>query len=153
MKKLIVLILSLFFTICPFQTSAESSSADQKDSRETTISFDLTDHDQSYTFIDKNGLETTISVTTNRLSGERTISASNTKLSLSFTIMISVNVIISAYNPSYYSSYWTITSECLTIDLSTQATYTVTCKKLNITTNKYLRVNIINGELSITYNY
>jgi len=116
-----------------------------------TFEFDLDSSYQSRQFYDNEGNLVTISISRTRSSSnERIISYTSIKLSMSYKILIDNNRITNAYDPSYSTSYWDVTSSNLSVDSSAQATYTLTCKKLLLTTTKWLRANIENGSLVIT---
>ncbi|MBR2801196.1 MAG: DUF5626 family protein [Erysipelotrichaceae bacterium] len=131
---------------------AEDTLLSQKEKTPSYV-FDLSlDRDQTAQFSSDDGLLTTISIVSSRsVSGEKTVSVTNSQISLSYKVYISGNSITNAYDKSYYSTYWNITSDVLTLDSSSQATYTVQCKRLLISTTKHLRATLNDGSLTVSY--
>ena len=85
--------------------------------------------------------------------GERTISMTNANYRLSFKIYINGNYITSAYDAGYIVYTGQITSSNLALESNVQATYYVTYKPYaGISLNKYLRVNMDDGSIQVTFN-
>jgi len=129
-----------------------ADSFSKQNGEESELVFDLDATYQEKKFYDSNGILTIISVQSSRLSGEKTISMSNTYLSMSYKIMVNNNIITNAYDGSYSTTYYSVSGESLTVDSNTQATYSLTCKVLLVTVNKYLRANISNGSIVVSHN-
>lgn len=121
-----------------------------------TITMDLQSNDtKTITYYDSEGLLTVLSVKASALSGEKKISVSNIKYSMSYKIYIAGSSprITNAYDPFYtFSNTVTILNSSLTVDSSYQATYTIRYKQGLLSTNKWLRVNINSGLLVVTHN-
>ena len=152
MKKLCHILFLIFLTICSTAVVRADLSPEAADlsSSAGTVVFDLSTERQEYVFIDHEGLPTRITIL-NRGS-EHIISMTNAKISLSFKIYVSGSTITNAYDGTYSSSYWNITPVSLLVDSSTQATYTVNCKRLLISTQRYLRANLVDGSIVVSHN-
>ena len=151
MKKIIIaiLVILVFVGYLPKHVNAEEHNVSTT-SHEKSFSFNLTLKYQEYSFINEDGLLTKVSV--RGAAGERTISYSNNKIHASFKVFISNNVITSAYDKKCSSGWWTITSDVLTRNSNYQATYTLSLKRLFVSTTRYLIANLSNGNLNVTFN-
>ena len=151
MKKIIVVLfaISLLINCSPKYANAEESYT-FLDSKEKTFNFDLSMKYQKYSFIDEDGLLTTVSIRGS--AGERTISYLNNKIRASFKVFIDNNIITSAYDKNCSSDWWTITNDVLVKNSNYQVTYTISLKRLFLSTTRYLQANLSNGSLSVTFN-
>ncbi|MBQ1478277.1 MAG: DUF5626 family protein [Erysipelotrichaceae bacterium] len=152
MKKTIIIISILMNLMLPVNVYSECS----VNNSENEIPILICKEDEqcrTITFYDNEGLLTELSIRSiENARSERQISISNARLSMSFNISISNGYITNAYNGQYSTSYWTVTGEYLAVDSSSQATYTLDCRRFLISTQKYLRANIVNGEIQVSYN-
>ncbi len=148
MKRILVFLFASLLAILP--VNAESTEKNEL-SNDDALIFSINEEYQEYRFVDDAGLMTTISVTSSR-NGEHTISMENDRLRMSFKIYVSNNQIISAYGENYYTNVYNVIASNLSVDSSVQATYTITIKKLLISTDKYLRANISTGSIVVTHN-
>ena len=116
-----------------------------------TVVFNTDVDFQEYSFIDSNGLETTISIRTiNSISGERYIGATNTQISMSYMIWLSNNTITDAYDPYVTSSYWNIFYQNLAVNSTTKATYTVGCSRMGLSTYQHLVATVTGNTITVT---
>ena len=108
-------------------------------------------HTHTIMFTDSEGLQTTLKIMYS-VSGEKTISVSNDRLSAQYKIYTASDTIVSAYSPSYHSSYFTVTNDFLSVISTSEAKYTLICRDGITVMTKYLRVQIIHSTLVVTSN-
>lgn len=150
-KRLIISLITLFFLV-PTPVLAEDSA--QKESiPEATITLSAdSGEEKELQFYDSEGFLTTLSVSVTSVSGEKQISLTNAKISMSFKIYIVGGNIIDAYGAQYrVAKGITVTGSSLSKDSSKQATYYVYCHTLLSSATRWLRANISTGELVVTY--
>ncbi len=145
----IMIILSCLFS--SFPVHAENTSTNNTENNSYTWYFSLDSQNQKATFHGQDGNEITLYVSSG-VSGEKLIKASSIRLTAQFCIYTTNDIIVSAYNKSYNSNYYTVLSDFLSVTSQSEARYTLTCKKNLITCTKYLKVQIQNSSLIVTSN-
>lgn len=159
MKKytnfILSLILTMFFVILPTTVKAEEN---QLLPDPGTYVFTMESGHQEQQYYDEYGDTVTIAVdsspalTRSVSSGERKISFSSTLENVYYNIYISNNRISSAYNGHYNVFGYTVNNSVLSVDSSSQATYSLYCSTLSISSFvKVLRVNISGDNLVVTF--
>ena len=145
----IMIILSCLFS--SFPVHAENTHSSQTENDSYTWCFTLGAQDQKAIVHGHDGNEITLYVSSG-VSGEKLIKASSMRLSVQFYIYAANDIIVSAYNKSYSSNYYTILNDLLSVTSQSEAKYTLSCKKNLFTYTKYLKVSIQNSSLIVTSN-
>ncbi len=149
MKRLLSIIILMIISITP--VCAEEQTTDQPQASAAKICFSLSsDEAQSFTVYDAAGIPVTISVTATAVSGEKHIQASNAMIHMSYYIYTASNNIVSAYNQNYILYKGDYVSSSLSRNSSKKATYSVTSKRLFLTTTTKLTAEIQNDQLVVS---
>ena len=148
MKKLLFIIFFMIASVTP--VCAEEQTADQPQTSAARICFSMSSAEtQSFTVYDSAGIPVTISVVSS-VSGEKHIQASSAMIQMSYYIYTASNIIVSAYNPTYTLYKGDYISSSLVRNSSKKATYSVTSKRLFLTTTTKLTAEIQNDQLVIS---
>lgn len=147
-KITFIALLCIYLSVFNCKIYAESTNVYVDETIQSFV-FDLDKDYQVITFIDNSGDQTLLTVTSN-LDGEKQITLSNAYILLSYKIYISNNIITSAYDEYYYTNYYTVVSDTLTINSNTKATYSVNCYKFLMHSVFNLTADISSGSLVIS---
>ena len=153
MRKMILMLCASFLALTTEITCVKAENEDfSEPNEETVLVFSLDSQAEEMQFYDNEGLLTTVVVSDSSLDGIKTISLNNSHISMSFKIYISQEIIQKAYSGSYTIKDSTkVTGTSLKVDSVSQATYKVYGIYGNAAVTRWLRANIKNDNVVVTY--